>query len=131
MLGLKVNISKSLLVGIGYSEETTRVLANIIRCKSKCLPIIYLGLPIGVNSRSKSLWDLVVENFERKLSSWKRQYLSLDRRITMIKACLSNLTFYYMFLLRMLKAMIKRLDRIQRDFLWEGQGNKNKLHLSK
>lgn len=112
MLGLKVNIYKSLLVGIGYSEETTRVLANIIRCKSKRLSIIYLGLPIGVNSRSKSLWDPVVENFERKLSSWKRQHLSLDRRITMIKACLSNLTVYYMSLLRMLKAMIKRLDRI-------------------
>ena len=61
VLGLKVDIFKSLLVGIGYSKETTRVLANIIWCKSKRLPIIYLSLPIGVNSRSKSLWDPVVE----------------------------------------------------------------------
>ena len=53
--GLKINISKSMLVGIGCSEETTRSLANIIMCKSGKLPIIYLGLPIGAKARSKTL----------------------------------------------------------------------------
>ena len=86
---LKINISKSLLVGIGCSEDkdTTRSLANIIHCKSGRLLIIYLGLPIGANPRSKSLWDPVVDKCERRLSFWKKQYLSLGGRITLIKAC--------------------------------------------
>ena len=67
--GLKINISKSILVGIGCLEETTRSLTNIINCKSGKLPIIYLGLPIGAKPRSKSLWDPVIENSKRKSAS--------------------------------------------------------------
>ena len=53
-------------MGIGCSEETTTELAYIFRCRSKRLHIIYLRLPIGVNARSKSLWDMVIENFKKK-----------------------------------------------------------------
>ncbi|XXG77619.1 hypothetical protein AAC387_Pa08g1737 [Persea americana] len=95
---LKINISKSMLVGIGCSEETTRSLVNIINRKSGKLSIIYLGLPIGAKPRSKSLWDPVIENFKRKLASWKKLYLSLGGRITLIKACMSNLPIYYISL---------------------------------
>lgn len=28
-------------------------------------------------------------------------------------------------------SVVERLDRIRRDFLWEGQGDKKKLHLMK
>lgn len=67
--GLKVNISKNVLVGVGCSEETMRELANIIQSRFDKLPILYLGLPIGAKSRSVSLWDPVSEKFERKLLS--------------------------------------------------------------
>lgn len=90
--GLKVDISKSLLVGIGSSEWTTQSLASMIHCKSRKLPIRYLGLPIGAKPRSKALWNPVIDNIERKLSSWTRQYLPLGGRITLIKACDAGLT---------------------------------------
>ncbi|XXG72211.1 hypothetical protein AAC387_Pa07g1359 [Persea americana] len=128
---LKVNISTSLLVGIGCSKESTKELADIIGCKAGRLPILYLGLPIGAKQRSKLVWDPVIANFERKLSSWKKQYLSLGGRITLINSCLSNLPVYYMSLFRMPKMVIERLDCLRRDFLWEGQGNKKRLHLVK
>lgn len=47
----------------------------------------------------------------------------------LIKACLSNLPIYYMSLFKMPKAVMERLDRVHRNFLWEGQGDKKKLHL--
>lgn len=47
---------------------------------------MYLGLPFGDKPRSKSLWGPVVANFD-----WKRQHLSLDGRITLIKVCYVSL----------------------------------------
>ena len=44
-------------------------LANITKCRSGRLPIIYLGLPIGAKPRSKTLWDLMIEKFMKKLSN--------------------------------------------------------------
>ena len=77
------------------------------------------------------MWDPVIHKFEKKLSSWKRQYLSLGERITLIKACLSNIPVYYMSLFKMPKVVVERLDLICRNFLWEGKSNKKKLHLMK
>lgn len=36
-----------------------------------------------------------------------------------------------MSLFKMPKAVVERVDRIRRSFLWEGQGNRKKLHLMK
>lgn len=84
--GLKINLAKSMLVGVGCSEEVVQPLVRNLACNVGKLPCIYLGLPLGGNSRSKSFWDPVVEKFERRLSSWKRNYLSIGGRITLIKA---------------------------------------------
>ena len=43
MYGLNINISKSVLVGVGCLKETTRDLESIIKCRSGRVPIIYLG----------------------------------------------------------------------------------------
>lgn len=37
----------------------------------------------------------MIDKFEKKLSSWKKQYLSMGGRITLINCCLSNLLVYY------------------------------------
>lgn len=58
-------------------------------------------------------------------------YLSLGRRITLIKACLSNIPVYYLSLFKMPKAAMERLDRIRRNVLWEGKSDRKKLHLRK
>lgn len=41
------------------------------------LPTTYLGMPLGAKSRSKYIWNSVVEKCEKKLTRWKSQYLSL------------------------------------------------------
>lgn len=114
-LGLKINLVKSLLVGFDCQDE---LLASNLSCKVGKLPlIIYLGVPIGGKHKPNALWDPMVAKFERKLSSWKRNILSLGDRITLIKATLSNLLVYYMSLFKMSVAVRKRLYRIRRNFL--------------
>ena len=89
---------------------------------------MYLGLLLGARTRASSVWDPVVKKFERKLFMWKGRCLSLGGRITLIKACLSSLPIYYMSLFKMPKAVSLRLDKIRRDFLWEGQSERRKIH---
>ena len=128
-VGLKVNLPKSSLVGAGCSKETIQLLAERLHCKKGSLPFRYLGLPIGANPRTVSMWDPMVEKFEKKLSSWKRQYLSFGGRITLIKSSLSSLLVYYMSLYKMPMAVIKKFDRIRRNFLWDGNSVRRRMLL--
>lgn len=59
-------------MGVGCPEEKVHLIVEKLHCRYENLPIKYLGLPTGVNPRSKDLWKPVVDKFEDKLSMWKR-----------------------------------------------------------
>ena len=69
---LKINIFKSMLVGVVCAEDIVHTLADLVHCKVGRLPISYLGLPIGMKPRSQALWDLLIGKIEKRLSSWKK-----------------------------------------------------------
>ena len=67
----------------------------------------------------------------KRLALWKRQYLSKDERQILIKSTLSSLPIYFISLFVIPIRVAARLEKIQRDFLWEGGGLVNKPHLVK
>ena len=80
--------------------------------------MIYLGIPLGTLYKTPSIWNPILERMEKKLSGWKRLYLSKDGRLTLLKSTLPSLPTYYLSLFTILKAMATRLEHIQRNFLW-------------
>ncbi|RVX21349.1 putative mitochondrial protein [Vitis vinifera] len=126
--GLKVNLSKTeaIPVGEGIPMET---LASVLGCKIGSLPTSYLGLPLGAPYKSTKVWDAVEERFRKRLSLWKRQYLSKGGRLTLLKSTLSSLPTYFLSLFVIPKRVCARLKKIQRDFLWGGGALENKPHL--
>jgi hypothetical protein len=56
----------------------------------------------------------------RRLAPWKMMYLSKGGRVALIKSTLSNLPTYMMSLYPIPAHMAKRIEKIQRDFLWGG-----------
>ena len=52
-----------------------------------------------------------------------------EGRLTLIRSTLSNMPIYTMFLFRLLKGVKSRLEKIQRDFFWEGGNSDRKPHL--
>ena len=62
--------------------------------------MIYLGMPLGTLYKTASIWNPILERMEKKLSGWKRLYLSKGGRLTLLKSTLSSLpTITFPFLL--------------------------------
>lgn len=106
------------------------MLADIFECKAGSFPSTYLGLSLCHGTPTKSLWYLVIERMEKKLSLWKANYLSLGGIITLIKAALANLPIYLMSLSKCPREIINQIEKLQWNFLWNGK-EKNKFHLIK
>lgn len=73
--GLAVNLCKSMVFPVGNASNV-EALAECLGCSGGVLPPKYLGLPLGAPYRCKSLWDLVIERFSRKLLGLKVKFLS-------------------------------------------------------
>jgi hypothetical protein len=56
-------------------------------------------------------------------------YLSKGGRLTLIKSTLSNLPTYYLYLFPVPMSVANRIEKIQRDFLWGGMRDEQKMHL--
>ena len=121
-------MGKSEIFPIG-GRENVEALTTELGCKTGFLPTTYLGLPLGAPHKSVGIWDLIEERFRRRLATWKRQYISKGGRVTLIRSTLSNLPIYFMYLFQNPSLVCKRLEKIQRDFLWGGGNLEKKPHL--
>ncbi|GKC26236.1 RNA-directed DNA polymerase, eukaryota [Tanacetum coccineum] len=89
--GLKINIQKSKIMGIGTSQEEVDVAANVIGCNTFSSPFNYLGVKVGSSSSRSNFWDEVIAKLSSRLSKWKIKMLSIGGRFTLNKAVLSSL----------------------------------------
>lgn len=102
---------------------------NILSCNISSLPLRYLGLPLGAPFKSIAIRDGVIEKMEKRVASWKKIYLSKGGRLTLIKSTLSSILTYFLSLFPLPTGLAKRLERFQRDFLWDSLGREHNLHL--
>ena len=116
VIGLKVNVLKSEMIPIG-EVPNVYVLAEILGCRIGSLPMTYLGMPLGASHKSSTIWNPILEKFERKLAGWKKLYLSKGGRLTLLKSTLSSLPTYFLSLFTILTHVANKIKRLQRDFL--------------
>ncbi|RVX22450.1 putative ribonuclease H protein [Vitis vinifera] len=87
------------------------------------------GLPLGGNPKTIGFWDPVVERISRRLDGWKKAYLSLGGRITLIQSCLFHIPSYFLTLFKIPVYIASKIEKMQRDFLWSGAREGKKDHL--
>ena len=64
---MKVNVRRSEIVPIGEVNNLD-ALANILQCRVGSLPMKYLGMLLGTSFKTASIWNLILEKMEKKLS---------------------------------------------------------------
>ena len=72
-------------------------LTSLLGCKVGCLPMTYLGPPLGSPFKSKVVWNTIMEKVERRLSKWKKIYLSNGGQLTLIKSMISSLPHIFFY----------------------------------
>ncbi|GJS60049.1 hypothetical protein Tco_0654833 [Tanacetum coccineum] len=88
---LKINISKSMLFGIGVPTDDVVFVASLLDCSRDSLPFIYPRLSVGKRMNLCDGWVDVLNLFGDRLSAWKANFLSISGRLTLRKSMLGSL----------------------------------------
>ncbi|PWA74034.1 RNA-directed DNA polymerase, eukaryota, Reverse transcriptase zinc-binding domain protein [Artemisia annua] len=126
--GLKINVHKSHLFGLGVSDTEVSSMAEVLGYKVGSLPFQYLGIKVGANMNRSSHWDPVVETVRNRLQSWKAKVLSIGGRLTLIKSVLSSLPVYYLSLFKAPGVVLENIERMMNKFLWTGSREGRGIH---
>ncbi|RHN63454.1 putative reverse transcriptase zinc-binding domain-containing protein [Medicago truncatula] len=125
--GLKVNYHKSSLIGVNVSRQFMEAACRFLHCSEGSVPFNYLGLPVGANSKKLSTWEPMLEQLRNRLNSWGFKYVSLGGRITLLNSVLNAIPIFYLSFMKIPTKVVKKVTRIQRDFLWGGVGGGRKI----
>ena len=116
--GLKVNLKKSSIMGVGVNKEDIDRLAQWLNCKSSSIPFNNLGLPVGGKMTKVTSWQPIIDKFNMRLSRWKARQLSIGGRLCLSKAVLGSLGTYFFPLYKAPKKVLKTLECICRRFFF-------------
>ncbi|KAF5773617.1 putative RNA-directed DNA polymerase [Helianthus annuus] len=126
--GLKINLLKSNLYGVGIRPNEVNDMAGVIGCSADAFPFKFLGLNVGANMNRVENWRPVFDSLEKRLTLWKASLLSIGGRVTLIRSVLESLPNYYFSLYRAPAKVVKDLEALIRKFLWGGSSEVKKVH---
>ncbi|KAJ9549250.1 hypothetical protein OSB04_021793 [Centaurea solstitialis] len=88
--GLKINMRKSKIYGVGVQDAEVEDWARGVGCVGGAFPFSYLGLPVGALMSRKVYWRPVIEKVKSRLASWKARMISFGGRLTLVKSVLGG-----------------------------------------
>jgi len=124
---LKVNYHKSSLIGVNVPRDFMEAACRFLHCSEGSVPFNYLGLPVGASSKKLSTWEPMLEQLRNILNSWGSKYMSLGGRITLLNSVLNAIPIFFLSFMRIPAIVVKKVIRIQREFLWGGVGGGRKI----
>ena len=80
-----------------------------------------MGLPLHIRKLRKIEVQPLVDKIGARLPGWKGKFLSSAGRETLVKTVLSSLPIYHLTVFQAQKWLLKKIDRIRRNFLWRGE----------
>lgn len=125
--GLKINLQKSQLLGVGVASDILIDAAGSIGCSVMKAPFKYLGVLVGGNMSKINTWDETVGKVKSRLSKWKLNTLSIGGRLTLLKSVLGSTPIFTMSLYKAPKNVLHVMESIRRNFFNGCQGDDRKI----
>ncbi|GKD58971.1 hypothetical protein Tco_1296480 [Tanacetum coccineum] len=126
--GLKINLDKSCLFGVGIPVSEVISVASSLGCAHGTIPFMYLGLSVGRRMRLIDGWQGIINRLRDRLSLWEAKSLSVRGRLTLIKSVLGSLPIYYLSLFKAPLSVIKTLEAIRCNFFWGHKDNNPRIN---
>lgn len=114
--GLKINVHKSQLLGVGVPPDIIEAAGHSLGCSVMKTPFKYLGVPVGGNMHSIKAWDDVIRKIKSRLSKWKVNTLSVGGRLSLLKSVLGSSPSYWLSLFKVPKGVLASMEALRKDF---------------
>nr|GEW16323.1 RNA-directed DNA polymerase, eukaryota [Tanacetum cinerariifolium] len=125
--GLKINIHKSNLVGVGVPFEEVNHFALTTGYNAMQSPFLYLGLLVDCNMANTKSWGPIFDKFSKRLSKWKSSLLLIGGRSTLISLVLGAIGTYHFSLFLMPVTVNNKLESLRSNFFWGSNANVKKI----
>jgi hypothetical protein len=123
-MGKKTNLISNL--GVNITDSWLHEAASALRCRVGKAPFLYLGLPIGGDSRRLGFWEPVLTRIRNRLSGWNSRFLSFGGRLVLIKSVLTSLPVYALSFFKAPAGTISSIESLLINFFWGGVRNLGK-----
>jgi len=128
--GQKVSLEKSrIYFSPNVQEENREEIYSRLGIQATTNIGKYLGFPINHRGAARNWLNFVAERVMNKLAGWKAKFLSFVGRTVLVKSIMFAIPNYVMQGEALPIHLCKKLDKINRDFLWGSTRDKKKLHL--
>nr|GEU72927.1 RNA-directed DNA polymerase, eukaryota, reverse transcriptase zinc-binding domain protein [Tanacetum cinerariifolium] len=114
--GLKINTSKSKIMGIHVADYKVNGAAAKFGCLMLNTPFSYLGMKVGGSMSRTHAWEEVIDKVSSRLSRWKMKTLSLGGRLTLLKSVLGSMPIFHMSIFKAPLAVLRKLESIRSHF---------------
>nr|GEV87888.1 RNA-directed DNA polymerase, eukaryota [Tanacetum cinerariifolium] len=123
--GLRINMSKSKIMGVRVDSERVNRAAMKLGCLVLKTPFTYLGSIVGGNMSRKQSWIETVDKIKKRHSKWKMNMLSIGGRLTLIKSVLGSTPLYHFFLFKVTMGVLNNIESLRSQF-FNGHGLNSK-----
>nr|GEX33545.1 RNA-directed DNA polymerase, eukaryota, reverse transcriptase zinc-binding domain protein [Tanacetum cinerariifolium] len=114
--GLRINMSKSKLMGLNVDNGKIKEAALKLGCLTFKSPFTYLGSTVGGAMSRIQAWDGVVERVNLRLSKWKVKMLSIGGRLTLLKSVFGSMSIYNMSIHKAPLGVLRKLESLRSHF---------------
>jgi hypothetical protein len=94
LYGMKINFHKSEVIVMGCEIEEQSRVARLLNCKQGRFPFTYLGFTMSDHKLTMADMEPLVVAVAKKAAPWQGRFMSSAARLTLVKACLSNLPLH-------------------------------------
>lgn len=91
--------------------------------------ITYLGTPLGGILNQRLFGKKTIGKVDRKLNRWRYNQISKGGRLTLINSSLASTPNYILSLFKAPTIVYKQIEKLWRNFLWNGNSKSMNNHL--